>query len=50
MSCLPSLETADVALMADDLAQLPAAIRVGRRTVNIIRFNIWFALLIKGEE
>jgi Cd2+/Zn2+-exporting ATPase len=43
-----ALETADVALMADDLSQLPAAIRVGRRSVNTIRFNIWFALLIKA--
>jgi len=43
-----ALETADVALMADDLAQLPVAIRVGRRAGNIIRFNIWFALLIKA--
>jgi len=43
-----ALETADVALMADDLTQLPVAIRVGRRAVNIIRFNIWFALLIKA--
>jgi Cd2+/Zn2+-exporting ATPase len=43
-----ALETADVALMADDLAQLPAAIRLGRRAVNVIRFNIWLALLIKA--
>jgi Cd2+/Zn2+-exporting ATPase len=43
-----ALETADVALMADDLAQLPFAIRTGRRAVNTIRFNIWFALLIKA--
>ncbi len=43
-----ALETADVALMADDLSQLPAAIRVGRRSVGTIRFNIWFALLIKA--
>jgi Cd2+/Zn2+-exporting ATPase len=43
-----ALETADVALMADDLAQLPAAMQIGRRAVNIIRFNIWFALLIKA--
>ncbi|NJN99944.1 MAG: heavy metal translocating P-type ATPase, partial [Anaerolineales bacterium] len=42
-----ALETADVALMADDLTQLPAAIRLGRRAVGTIRFNIWFALIIK---
>ncbi len=42
-----ALETADVALMADDLTQLPAAIRLGRRAIHIIQFNIWFALIIK---
>ncbi len=34
--------------MADDLAQLPFAIRLGRKAVNTIQFNIWFALLIKA--
>ncbi|MBN1993068.1 MAG: cation-translocating P-type ATPase [Anaerolineae bacterium] len=43
-----ALETADVALMADDLAQLPGAIALGRRAARTIRFNIWFALLIKA--
>jgi Zn2+/Cd2+-exporting ATPase len=43
-----ALETADIALMADDLSQLPAAIRLGRKALRIIRFNIWFALLIKA--
>ena len=43
-----ALETADVALMADDLSQLPGAIRLGRRAVQTIRFNIWFALIIKA--
>ena len=43
-----ALETADVALMADDLTQLAPAIRLGRRAIQTIRFNIWFALLIKA--
>ncbi|MCG3147756.1 MAG: Cadmium-transporting ATPase [Verrucomicrobiae bacterium] len=42
-----ALETADVALMADDLGKLPEAIALGRRTERIIRFNIAFAILIK---
>lgn len=42
-----ALETADVALMGDDLAALPFAMRLGRLSVRIMRFNIWFALLIK---
>jgi Cd2+/Zn2+-exporting ATPase len=43
-----ALETADVALMSDDLSQLPAVIHLGRRAAGIIQFNIWFSLLIKG--
>jgi Cd2+/Zn2+-exporting ATPase len=43
-----ALETADVALMADDLTQLAPAIKVGKKAVNTIRVNIWFALLIKA--
>lgn len=43
-----ALETADVALMADDLTQLPVAIRQGQRAAGTIRFNIWFALIIKA--
>ncbi len=42
-----ALETADVALMADDLTQLPGAIRLGKRAARTIQFNIWLALVIK---
>ena len=42
-----ALETAGVALMADDLSQLPKAIQMSYRTERIIRINIWFALLAK---
>jgi Cd2+/Zn2+-exporting ATPase len=43
-----ALETADVALMADDLTKLPLAIRLGRQAGAIIKFNIWFAIGIKA--
>lgn len=43
-----AIETADIALMRDDLAMVSEAIRLGRRTLNIIRFNIAFALAIKA--
>ena len=43
-----AIETADVALMTDDLGQLAGAIRHGRKTLGIIRFNISFALAIKA--
>lgn len=43
-----AIETADVALMQDDLGQVAEAIHLGRRTVRIIQFNIAFALAIKA--
>jgi len=43
-----AIETADVALMRDDLMMVSQAIRLGRRTLGIIRFNIIFALGIKA--
>jgi Cd2+/Zn2+-exporting ATPase len=43
-----ALETADVALMADDLGKLPYAIRLGRRALRVIRQNIAFSLLVKA--
>jgi Cd2+/Zn2+-exporting ATPase len=42
-----AMETADVALMSDDLSRLPWLIRHGRRTLGVIRQNIAFALGIK---
>ncbi len=43
-----AIETADVALMQDDLGKVAEAIALGRRTVGIIQFNIAFALAIKA--
>jgi Cd2+/Zn2+-exporting ATPase len=43
-----ALETADVALMSDELARLPAAVRLSRRVGGIVRQNILFALLVKA--
>ncbi len=42
-----ALETADVALMADDLSKLPFLMRLGQRAVRVIRQNIAFSLFIK---
>ena len=39
-----ALETADVALMADDLNQLPFAIGLSRQTRRIIRQNLFISL------
>lgn len=42
-----ALETADIALMSDDLAKIPYVIRLSRKTVGIIKQNITFSLIIK---
>jgi Cd2+/Zn2+-exporting ATPase len=42
-----ALETADVALLADDLSRLPFALRLGRLTLSNIRINLGVALGLK---
>ena len=42
-----ALETADVALMADDLMKIPYVVRLGRATVRNIKTNIAFSLGLK---
>jgi Zn2+/Cd2+-exporting ATPase len=42
-----ALETADIALMADDLRKLPFMIKLSRQTLQIIKQNITLALFIK---
>lgn len=42
-----AIETADVALMKDDILELPKAIVHGKKVLNVIRFNIAFAIGIK---
>uniref|UniRef100_UPI00403F76F2 heavy metal translocating P-type ATPase n=1 Tax=Sporosarcina sp. FSL W8-0480 TaxID=2954701 RepID=UPI00403F76F2 len=42
-----ALETADIALMADDLRQLPYTMKLSRKTLQIIKENIMFALGLK---
>jgi Cd2+/Zn2+-exporting ATPase len=43
-----AVETADVALVRDDLRQLPVAVRLGRKTLRIIRVNIALSLATKA--
>jgi Cd2+/Zn2+-exporting ATPase len=47
-SSAQAMETADVTLMQPDLRQLPFALRLSRRMMNTIRFNIVFAIGIKA--
>jgi Cd2+/Zn2+-exporting ATPase len=43
-----ALETADIALMADDLLKIPFAIRLGRRTLRNIQANVALSLALKA--
>ncbi len=43
-----AIETADLALMQDDLGKIAEAIVLGRRTLRIIQANIIFALVVKA--
>ncbi|WP_370325937.1 heavy metal translocating P-type ATPase [Euzebya sp.] len=43
-----AIETADVALMADDLGKLTDAIRIGRRTRRVVRQNLVLSFVILG--
>ena len=43
-----AIETADIALMKDDLAKLPRAVSLARRTVSVMRQNIAIALVTVG--
>jgi Cd2+/Zn2+-exporting ATPase len=41
-----AIDTADVALMADDLTKIPFAINIGKRAIKIGRQNIVFSLFV----
>ena len=43
-----ALETADIALMSDDLSKLPYTIKLSRKALTIIKQNITFSLAIKA--
>lgn len=42
-----AIETADVALMSEDLTKIPWLIRHSKKTMAVVKQNIFFALLIK---
>jgi Cd2+/Zn2+-exporting ATPase len=42
-----AIETADIALMKDDLSKVAEAIHLGRRTLRVIQFNIAFSIAVK---
>ena len=42
-----AIETADIALMSDELGKLPALVAHSRRTLRIVRQNVVFSLAVK---
>lgn len=44
-----SLETADIALMQDDLSKIPYLIELSKRTLEIVKENVLASILIKGS-
>jgi Cd2+/Zn2+-exporting ATPase len=43
-----AIETADVALMSDNLSKLPFAIKISRKAMRVIKQNITVSLVLKG--
>ena len=43
-----ALETADIALMEDDLSKIPYLIKLSRKTFEIVKENVVASILIKG--
>ncbi|MGF1926109.1 MAG: hypothetical protein ACQUHE_18190, partial [Bacteroidia bacterium] len=43
-----AIETADIALMSDDLGKLAWLVKHSRRTLSIIKQNVIFSLLVKS--
>ena len=42
-----AVEAADIVLMDDDVGKIAQTMGIARRTLRIVRENIWFALLVK---
>jgi len=43
-----ALETADVALMHDDISKVSYLVSLGRKTMRIVKQNIWASILVKS--
>jgi len=44
-----SLETADIALMQDDISKLPYLIKLSKKTLEIVKENVLASVLVKGS-
>ena len=43
-----AIEAADIVLMDDKPSKIAVAMRISRKTLRIVRENIWFALAVKA--
>ena len=43
-----AIESADIVLMDDKPSKISTAIKIARKTMRIVRENIWFSLIIKA--
>ncbi|MDA8086335.1 MAG: cation-translocating P-type ATPase, partial [Nitrospiraceae bacterium] len=43
-----AIETADAAIMRDDLSKIPFLVRLGRKTMNVVKENVAASLIVKG--
>ena len=43
-----AIEAADIVIMDDDIGKLAGIIRISRRTLRIVRQNVFFALVVKA--
>ena len=42
-----AVDTADVVLMNEDISKLPSLIRRSKKTMSVIRFNVFFSITLK---
>lgn len=42
-----AIEAADIVLMDDDPVRISTAIRISRKSLRIVKENIWFAIVVK---
>jgi Cd2+/Zn2+-exporting ATPase len=43
-----ALDTADAALMRDDVSKVAYLVQLGRRTMSVVQQNVWASILVKG--
>jgi Cd2+/Zn2+-exporting ATPase len=44
-----AIETADVSLLHDDLSKIPYLVKLGNKTMDVVKTNISASILIKGS-